>query len=667
VPLRIAVLVKQVPSVESMELGPDGRLRREGVALEMNAYCRRAVAKAVSLVREQGGEVVAITLAPPSGEEVLREAVAWGADRGVLVSDPAFAGSDTLATAKALAATLRLLGPFDLVLAGRNSVDADTGQVPPEVAELLDLPFVAAARELEVQGGHLEARSELDDGWRVVRTALPAVVSTAERLCDPCKVDEAGRRAVDPVAIARLRADDLGPGPWGATASPTRVGPVRVLEVMRARVRLDGDPLDQARRAVALLEDRGVLGEQRVPHQVPDDGDRPAAPAPDGPLARSAGRLDGDGRRARDAEPRTDKAELAGRRDGGPTIGVLMEPDRPRVGEELIVEAHRIGATVGGRVVALVPLGERSDAALLEAIRGGVASLLAELVAIEGSVVEEDVACGVLEWASASEPWALLAPGTLFGREVASRVAARLEAGLTGDAVGFEVEGGRLVCLKPAFGGRLVAAITASSQLQLATVRPGVLGRRRVPGDRTGSAELDFPTVASSGHAEQRSRLRRVTVAPRGRIEVLEAGRDDDVEQLLAASRVVGVGAGVAPEEYGALEPLRVLLGAELAASRKVTDRGWMPRARQVGLTGHSLSCELYVAVGVQGKFNHMVATRAVHTVVALNVDPQAPVFDWADVGLVGDWRELVRCLVAVLEERVTTRAQGASIASAGS
>ena len=148
--LRIAVLIKQVPRVEEMELGPGGVLRREGLELEMNPYCRRAVSKGVELVKEFGGSTTVLTLGPPAAEDSLREAIAWGADRGVLVTDPAFAGSDTLATARALAAALELTGPFDLVLVGRNSVDADTGQVGPAVAELLGLPFVGgrqAARD----------------------------------------------------------------------------------------------------------------------------------------------------------------------------------------------------------------------------------------------------------------------------------------------------------------------------------------------------------------------------------------------------------------------------------------------------------------------------------------------------------------------------------------
>ncbi|HZI39726.1 MAG TPA: electron transfer flavoprotein subunit beta, partial [Acidimicrobiia bacterium] len=162
--MRVAVVVKQVPTFTEMALDADGRLIRSGLPLELNPYCRRAVSQAVELVAAGAaatgagrapGRVTVMTLGPPSAEDVLREGIAWGTDRGaetdgVLITDAAFAGSDTLAIARALAAALRLAGPFDLILTGRNSVDADTGQVPPELAELLDLPFLSGVRSLHL-------------------------------------------------------------------------------------------------------------------------------------------------------------------------------------------------------------------------------------------------------------------------------------------------------------------------------------------------------------------------------------------------------------------------------------------------------------------------------------------------------------------------------------
>jgi electron transfer flavoprotein alpha subunit len=138
----------------------------------------------------------------------------------------------------------------------------------------------------------------------------------------------------------------------------------------------------------------------------------------------------------------------------------------------------------------------------------------------------------------------------------------------------------------------------------------------------------------------------------RGRVRVLSRRRDDDVEVLARSDVVIGVGTGVRPDEYSVLSPLAAMLGAELAATRKVTDKGWAPRARQVGITGRSIGPRLYVALGLSGKFNHMVGVRAAGTVLAVNADPEAPVFSHADVGLVADWRDVVPLLERALRRR---------------
>jgi electron transfer flavoprotein alpha subunit len=582
--MRIAVLVKQVPKFEAMSLGPDGRLVREGLELEMNPYCRRAVAKGVEL-----GECTVFTLGPPSAEDVLREAIAWGARDGVLITDPAFAGSDTLATARALAAALRVCGPFDLVLAGRNSVDADTGQVGPEVAELLDLPFLAGVKELSIDpsSGAVEARCEYDDGFVVAATTLPALLSCAERLTDPAKVPPEGRAAVDTSLIRRVSAHELGDGPWGQAGSPTYVGRVEQLSVERSRIVLSGPVDEQVARAVALLRDRGALD----PH----------------PAAVSV-------TSARQAVPNSPKA----REDRA--VAVVVEPGRERTARELLGAATGLG----GRVVAVAFDTDVGPAALSSFGADAV-------VRVDGVSVEEDVAGALGDWVEEVHPWAVLAPGTMWGREIASRVAARLGAGLTGDAVDLAVEGDRLVGWKPAFGGALVAAVTATSDVQMATVRPGVLP---LPEPRAADGGIDVDVRAAT---------------PRGRVRHLDAGRDDDLDALVAADVVVGVGTAVAPDEYGELRPLLDALGAELGATRKVTDRGWLPRARQIGITGRSIGPRLYVAVGLSGKFNHMVGVRGAGCVLAVNTDPDALVFGACVVGIVGDWHTAVPLLVDAL------------------
>ncbi len=597
--LAIAVLVKQIPMFEAMTLGADGRLVRDGLELEMNAYCRRAVAQSVVLAGEHGGSVTAITLGPPPAEDVLREAIAWGLDRdvdttGVLVSDTEFAGSDTLATATALAAALRAEGPFDLVLVGRNSVDADTGQVGPELAELLDLPFATGVRHLALTHRTLDVRCEHDDGWVQARIDLPAVVSTAERLIDPCKVKPPGRAAVPAERIRRRTAADFGPGPWGQAASPTWVGPVRVVESERLRHLIPDAPLDeQVHRAVEILIERGAL-DPALDH-VTDLG---VVPASDPALKR--------------------------------TTGVLVEPDRPAVTRELLGNA----ASLGGRVVALTV--EETEPDLLGSWGADDIVRFTSPTSSGGGMAEEDVAVGTIAWVRGQEPWALFAPSTAWGREVASRTAAAVGAGLTGDAVGFELEGDRLVAWKPAFGGQLVAAIRADSPTQMATVRAGML-----------------PELHPRLH---RAEVTELPVTPRGRVHLLARTRDDDLDLLAEASAVVGVGQGIAPEDYPLLEPLCDLLGAEIAATRKVTDRGWLPRARQLGITGRSIAPRLYVVIGASGKFNHMVGVRAARSVLAINTDPQALVFDVADVGIVGDFHDVLPLLLRELEAASVSR-----------
>jgi electron transfer flavoprotein alpha subunit/electron transfer flavoprotein alpha/beta subunit len=593
--LTIAALVKQIPVFEAMTLGADGRLVRDGLELEMNAYCRRAVAQAVDLAAEHDGSVCVLTLGPPPAEDVLREAIAWGLDHGVettgvLVTDPAFAGSDTLATARALAAALRAAGPFDLVLAGRNSVDADTGQVGPELAELLDLPFATGVRHLALDGRTLDLRCEHDDGWVQARIELPALLSTAERLIDPCKVEPAGRAAVAADRIRVMTAADLGDGPWGQAASPTRVGPVRVIESERLRHRIADAPLDeQVRQAFEILAARGAL-DPALDHAT-DLGIVPAAPTAATPTR---------------------------------TIGVLVEPDRAAMTRELLGGA----AGLGGHVVALT-VDEIASGGLDQLGSWGADEVVRFVspASSGGAMPEEDVAAGTIEWVRESGPWAVLAPSTAWGREVASRVAAAVGAGLTGDAVGFELDGVRLTAWKPAFGGQLVAAIHADSATQMATVRAGML------------AELQ-PRVHRAVMSER-------PITSRGRVHVLARTRDDDLDLLAEATAVIGVGQGVAPEDYPRLQQLSDALGAEIAATRKVTDRGWLPRARQVGITGRSIAPRLFVSIGASGKFNHMVGVRAARLVLAINTDPEALVFDVADVGIVGDWREVVPLLLA--------------------
>ena len=634
-PLRVAVLIKQVPLAEHLDLDRERRLRRDGVPLEMNPFCRRAVAAGVELARVSAGTCTVLTLGPRSAEEVLREAIAWGADRGVHLCDPAFAGSDSLATATSLSAAIRLEGPFDIVLAGRNSVDGETGHVAPQIAELLDLPFAGAVRALALTGRRLRLRLERDDGWEEVEVPLPALLTAAERLCTPCKAGPEERQAVSPGRLETLTAGRLGPGPWGQEGSPTSVGPLRRVSSERAGVVHGGDLPSQVAKAVAMLQERGALGSD--PDSEPGRGS----------WGRSSSTSECGG------PPGSVGAPVA---PGRPLVTVVVDPEHDAVGAELLGAARALADELGGSVVAWRladhtgpadqvgrGAGPTSDAELPGA------ELVVELASsTRARLGAEDVARALSDWARRETPWAVLVPSTGWGREVAARTAASLRAGLVADATGIALSKGELVATKPAFFGAFVVDVSCASPVRMVTVRPGVLPLRRVRGtpvQRTG-----------------------IAVEVRGRVTTLEGGREDDLEALARACVVIGVGAGVLPHEQELLVPLAELLGAELGATRKVTDRRWAPRARQIGITGRSIAPRLYLALALRGTFNHMVGVRGARTVLAINADPAAPVFSQADVGIVGDWHQAVPLLEAELRAALgaPTRSEPAARESPG-
>src|SRR5437867_2585004 len=225
--MRIAVCVKYVPVLSALRFDPETRrLIREGVPGEVSGFDVRALLAATTLRAAHGGEVVVLTMGPPGAREALGECLALGADRGVHVLDRALVGSDTLATARALAAALRREKP-DLILLGRASTDAETGQVGPEVAELLGLPQVTGVRRLTVDPSArtFVAEREIDEGFETVSGPLPAVMTAAEDLAEERFPSKAERQAAaaKPIAEVGVAALGLAAEDVGSAGSPTFV------------------------------------------------------------------------------------------------------------------------------------------------------------------------------------------------------------------------------------------------------------------------------------------------------------------------------------------------------------------------------------------------------------------------------------------------------------
>ncbi len=225
--MKIVVLIKQVPDTTDVRIDPEtNTLVREGVPSIVNPFDMYAIEEALKIREEAGdGTVTIMSMGPPQVETSLREAIALGADDAILLSDRAFAGSDTWSTSYTLAAGIRKLGVPDVILCGKQAIDGDTAQVGPGVAQFLDVPQVTCVKKLEIADGKARAERMLEDGHDVLTVSLPAVFTVVKELNEPRLPSLKGKMKAKKAEITVWGQDDLevDPAELGLDGSPTRV------------------------------------------------------------------------------------------------------------------------------------------------------------------------------------------------------------------------------------------------------------------------------------------------------------------------------------------------------------------------------------------------------------------------------------------------------------
>jgi electron transfer flavoprotein beta subunit len=256
--MNIIVCVKQVPDAKDVRLDPKtNTLAREGVESIMNPYDRHALEEAVAIKEQLGGVVTVLTMGPPQAEAVLREAIACGADEGVLVSDRAFAGADTWATSYTLAKAVQTIGAFDLILCGKQAIDGDTAQVGPGLACRLRLPFAACVQKTRaVSAEAIEVERMMDDGFDVLRLPLPALMTVVKDVNEPRVASLKGKMKAKKAEIKRFSAADIGADPQciGLAGSPTQVVRVFSPEPRGDRKVFTGNVAEQVDQLVECLK-----------------------------------------------------------------------------------------------------------------------------------------------------------------------------------------------------------------------------------------------------------------------------------------------------------------------------------------------------------------------------------------------------------------------------
>ncbi|MFZ0887277.1 MAG: hypothetical protein WA005_02390, partial [Candidatus Binataceae bacterium] len=259
---KIVVCIKQIPLVEDANFDAVTKtIRRDGPAV-ISAFDLRAISLAGALKKRFNATLTVVTMGPPQARQALTDAIAMGMDRAVHLEDGAFAGSDTLATARALATWLKR-ERFDLILLGKYSLDAETGQVGPEIAELLGIAQVTGVCKLEIDGDRVRAERESDEGYDEIECRLPALLTCAEGVAQPIRVQPDAAENAKTRPIESVRAADLDPdvNKFGFAGSPTWVQEIRAQQSPKTECRMiDGaDPVRAAAQIVAALNELGAL------------------------------------------------------------------------------------------------------------------------------------------------------------------------------------------------------------------------------------------------------------------------------------------------------------------------------------------------------------------------------------------------------------------------
>jgi len=260
--MNIVVCLKQVPGTTEVKIDPEtNTLIRQGIENIINPFDTYALEEAVRLKEKHGGKVTVVTMGPPQADAALREAVSLGADEVVLLSDRAFGGADTWATAYTLSMAIRKLGDADLIVLGKQTLDGDTGQVGPEMAEMLELPFIAYVSEVRSAGdATLRVRRLTEEGHEIIEASLPAVITVSKEINVPRLPSLRGKMKARSVAVttwdqAALSAEDENVGRNG---SPTRVIEIFFPKRVHQAELLEGTTAEKVDKLVDRLREAKV-------------------------------------------------------------------------------------------------------------------------------------------------------------------------------------------------------------------------------------------------------------------------------------------------------------------------------------------------------------------------------------------------------------------------
>jgi electron transfer flavoprotein beta subunit len=268
--MHIIVCIKQVPNTADVRIDPKtNTLIREGVESIINPFDMYAIEEGIRLREKYGGKVTVLTMGPMQAQDALKEAISMGADEAVLLSDRAFAGSDTLATSHTLASAIKKLAPYDIILCGKQASDGDTAQVGPGIAVHLDLPQITYVKKIEEiklndekgKGGYIRAERLLEEGYESIESTLPVMITVVKEINEPRMPSLKGKIKASKLTIPVWNAVQIEANPEkiGLRGSPTVVNKIFSPPKKTGGKILQGDTKQVVEDLVKELNEKKIL------------------------------------------------------------------------------------------------------------------------------------------------------------------------------------------------------------------------------------------------------------------------------------------------------------------------------------------------------------------------------------------------------------------------
>lgn len=633
--MHFIVLVKQVPDVakipESAWDRQKGTLKRALLDNVVNPLDLHALTLAYRMKERLGdpqSRLIALSMGPPQAREVLLDAMARGADEAILLTDVGFSGADTVATAYTLAQAIHkieqeVLGSRDyVVVAGMQSVDGDTAQVPGQIAEELGIESISYAQSFKYVQGEGGPRLHIERiGAGGVETVSPLaypVLVTATACTEPLYRSLHRARAASASQITE----------WNTKALATDVKRIGAKGSRTQVYRIFSPSEDQNRRCTFHPNAAELLSHMRSLYANPP---------------------------AKTASAEVESYSLEGKTPSYQgEVWVYVEQSKGQieaVSLELISKARELADSLQQKVGAVLVGHEVAGLAPALIAQGADKVYLSEhpLLARFLPMPYKTAVCALV---AQGRPQILLFGATPLGRELAPRVAFRCDAGLTADCTKLDIGDikqaninvvAALKQTRPALGGNVMATImTRGSQIQMATVRPGVMPCAAPDPGRQGEVVTCPVALDAAG-----IRTQLVSSEP-----VPEKLKLTDAQILVSGGRALGSKASYDQHVRGLARALQGVLPGrvDVGASRAAVEEGFIGHEHQVGQTGQTVQPRLYIAIGISGAVQHLSGMQNAEVIVAINKDPRAKIFSHADAGIVGDYETVVPELMSLIE-----------------